>query len=101
LSLIGGSGIVGILFYFLRRYIEGRLKRSEECDEHHKDQRLRRLRLEDEKDHAEGRLLFWLYKAIVTGHHNGDLDKAMDTFLDAESRKKELDREILAEVEIE
>ena len=35
----------------------------------------------------------------MTGQHNGDLDKAFNELQEAESHKKELDREIIAESE--
>lgn len=100
-AIAGGSGIVGILFFFIRRYIEKRLTARETEDKKKKEQRLKRIQLEDEMMHSQGRLLFWMYKAIITGHHNGDLEKAFEAYQAAEKARKDLDREILAENELE
>ena len=48
-----------------------------------------------------GRLFFFVHKAIVTGQHNGDLEAAWEEYQEAEKKKKALDREILAENELE
>ena len=98
-AVIGGSGITGTLFYFMRRYIENKLLLRESEDEKKKEQRIKRKTVEDELQYCEGRLFFWLHKAIVTQQHNGDLEKAFENYMVAEEAKKHLDREILAESE--
>ena len=59
------------------------------------------LTLEDKLEHATGRLLFYLHKAVVTGRHNGDLEAAWTTYQEAESEMKALDREVLVEHEMD
>ncbi|MBO5610552.1 MAG: hypothetical protein J5929_09340 [Eubacterium sp.] len=100
LAIVGGSGFVGILFYFIRRYIEKRLGEKEDEDKKKREQRLKRIKAEDELMHCQGRLFFWMHKAIVTGEHNGDLEEAFEAYQDAEKVRKDLDREILAENEL-
>jgi hypothetical protein len=111
-TIVGGSGITGMVFFFIRRYIENKLKLKEDKakaeelekkDEQHKRRELavRRMKVDDELQHCEGRLFFWIHKAIVTGVHNGDLEAAFDNYQKAEQAKKELDREIIVENEIE
>lgn len=111
-TIVGGSGITGMVFFFIRRYIENKLKLKEDKakaeelekkDEQHKRRELavRRMKVDDELQHCEGRLFFWIHKAIVTGAHNGDLEAAFDNYQKAEQAKKELDREIIVENEIE
>ena len=101
-----------MVFFFIRRYIENKLKlkedkakaeEQEKKDEQHKRRELavRRMKVDDELQHCEGRLFFWIHKAIVTGAHNGDLEAAFDNYQKAEQAKKELDREIIVENEIE
>ena len=51
--------------------------------------------------HCQGRLMFWMHKAIITGDHNGDLEEAFEAYQRAEKARKDLDREILAENELE
>lgn len=111
-AVVGGGGITGIVFYFMRRYIENKLNAKDEekkkietkrlkDEARKKEQRIKRMRVDDELQHCEGRLFFWLHKAIVTGSHNGDLEEAFKAYQSAESEKKELDREIVAENEYE
>ena len=75
-TIVGGSGITGMVFFFIRRYIENKLKlkedkakaeEQEKKDEQHKRRELavRRMKVDDELQHCEGRLFFWIHKAIV------------------------------------
>jgi len=100
-AVFGGSGLVGLLFVYMRRFIDKRLEQREQEDARHREQRANRLRLEDELEHATGRLLFYLHKAVTTGQHNGDLADAWKNYQDAEKRMKELDRDILVEHEMD
>lgn len=100
-AVFGGSGLVGLLFVYMRRFIDKRLEQREREDAKHREQRIRRLTLEDKLEHATGRLLFYLHKAVVTGRHNGDLEAAWTTYQEAESEMKALDREVLVEHEMD
>jgi len=100
-AVFGGSGLVGLLFVYMRRFIDKRLEQREREDARHREQRANRLRLEDELEHATGRLLFYLHKAVTIGQHNGDLAEAWKNYQDAEKRMKELDRDILVEHEMD
>lgn len=96
-AVVGGSGITGIIFFFIRRYIEKKLETRDEISRRQREQKIMRLKIEDELQHCEGRLFFWIHKAIVTGTHNGDLENAFNEYQAAEERKKELDRDIIFE----
>ena len=96
-AVVGGSGITGLIFFFIRRYIEKSLEAREELNRHQREQKIQRLKIEDELQHWEGRLFFWIHKAIVTGEHNGDLEKAFKEYQEADERKKQLDRDIIFE----
>lgn len=100
-ALVGGSGLCGLLFFFLRRYIEKKLGGVEEEEQKRRAARIRRTQIEDELHHAYGRLFFWLYRAVITGNHNGELDDAFQDLQNIEQHKKKLDREIIAEREQE
>lgn len=99
-AVLGGSGIVGLVFAYMRRFIDKRLEQREAENQKQKEQHLRRLTIEEEWRHAAGRLFFFIHKAIVTGQHNGDLEAAWERFQLAEDKKKALDREIIVENEI-
>lgn len=100
-AIVGGSGITGMLFFFIRRYIEGKLGERDAEERKKIQQKMKRMIVDDKLQHCEGRLFFWLHKAIVTGTHNGDLERAFDDYQEAEKERKALDREIIAENEIE
>ena len=99
--MFGGAGLTGLLFIYMRRFIDKRLERREQEDTKRKSQRLRRLTIEDEWYHAVGRYLYFVNKFIETDQHNGDLRNAWERFQAAEDKKKTLDREIIAENELE
>ena len=98
-SVVGGAGIVGLVFFFVRRYLEKILDRRENEEQRHREDRVKRASYNDALQHAQGRLLFWLYQAIVKGQHNGELDQAFMDFQAAEQRIKDHDRSIVAEQE--
>lgn len=100
-AAVGGSGLVGLAFAYMRRFIDNRLNSRDQADAKLREQRIRRLTLEDELEHTTGRLLFYIHKAIVTGQHNGDLEAAWTAYQEAEQRMKALDREILVNSEME
>lgn len=100
-AVFGGAGIVGLLFAYIRHFIDKRLAQRDAADAKQKDQHIRRLTIEDEWKHAAGRLFFFLHKAVVTGQHNGDLEAAFTKFQEAEDKKKALDREIIVENEMD
>lgn len=96
-AILGGSGITGVIFVFLRRYIEKALDSRDMAEEKRRENRIRRNAYNDELQHAQGRLLFWLYQAVTKGSHNGELEQAFDNFQTAERKIKEHDRKIIAE----
>ncbi len=98
-TVCGGSGLVGLLFFFLRQYIDKRIQAAEKEEAKRKETRKKRLKIDDELQHAYGRMFFWLYRAITTGQHNGELEAAFQRLQEAEQKKKDLDREILADCE--
>lgn len=100
-AIVGGSGITGLLFCFIRRYIENKLGEREAEDRRKRELKIKRMTVDDKLQHCEGRLFFWIHKAIVTGEHNGDLEKAFLDYQNAELERKALDREIVVENEIE
>lgn len=94
-AVIGGSGICGLLFAYMRRFIDKRLDAREH--ENAKNLRLKteRLKLEDELNAATGKVIFYLHKAIVTGQHNGDLEDAWTNYQTIRTKKEDFDRSIL------
>jgi hypothetical protein len=98
-AVIGGSGLVGLAFFFLRRYIEKRLNGRDEEEQKRRENRMKRMEIDDKLHHAYGRILFWLYRAIKTGEHNGELEAAFRSLEEAEDEKKNFDRRIIAESE--
>lgn len=96
---MGGSGLVGLAFLLLRRYIEKRLNGRDEEEQKRRENRTKRMEIDDKLHHAYGRILFWLYRAVTTGQHNGELEAAFRALEEAEAEKKGFDRRIIAESE--
>ena len=96
-TILGSGVMVGGVLYFTRRALERRISEKETQVQREKQMRTQRAQVEDELNHAYGRMLFWLYRSVVTGTHNGELDEAWRAVDAAERKKKILDREILSE----
>lgn len=95
-GLFGSGGLLGLFFFVIKRYLQKRLDERDEKEREKTQLRLERSQIERELWHALGRLLFWLYRAITTGTHNGELEKAFEDFQAAEEKSKALDMKILA-----
>lgn len=95
-ALLGGSGLVGFTVYYIKRYIDKKLTESEKQIDEIRQYRLQKAKCDEKIQHTQGRLFFWLYKAVETGSHNGDLKNAFTELQEAEDEKKELEREIIA-----
>lgn len=102
LSILGSSGVAGIFFAVIRHYLEKRLSEAEKREEQRLQMKIRQRKSDDEITHATGRVLFWLHHAIThNGQHNGELEAAFKHLQDVESKKKDMDREILAKYSID
>lgn len=101
MALVGGSGMVGLVMHYLKRYIDSKLEAGEEEAARRLVHRKRRQQVDDQLHHAYGRCLFWLNHAVTKPPPNGELAEAMENLQKAEEAKKKLDREILAEYEEE
>ena len=100
-ALVGGSGLVGIAVYYIKRYIDKALEADEEKEKKMRKYRIRKTECDERIQHAQGRMFFWINRAIETGSHNGELKAAFEELQAAEKEKKELEREIIAEYESE
>lgn len=92
--------ISGIVLVYLRKYIDQKWQEQEQRRKSDLELRKKRSVLEQERRRAAGRLFFWLHHAIVKPPANGDLENAMQSYLEAEEKQKELDRQILADYEL-
>lgn len=101
LAVVGGSGFVGLVFFFVRRYIEKKITDHEVCEKRHRDQQFRRLKLQDSMERAKADLFFWVYRAISTGQHNGELEEAWNKYMEIVEEKREFEREIIMENQME
>lgn len=99
ISALISASVSGLLVYYIRRYIDGKID-GEQQDRAARDERRRKMNAAERKRRqAAGRLMFWLYHAVVKGEHNGELEEAMENYQTAEREQKAIDREILAEIE--
>ncbi len=103
-AVVGGGGLTGLLFRYLSRYIDRKLETAEAEEAEKQKMRLRRRQIDDKIGYAQGRVFFWIIKAL---HDQSEpppmeeLDKAFAELQEAEERGKDLDREIIARAQEE
>lgn len=98
MAALGSGGVVGIFFLIFRYYIEKLLDARDEKRRKAHEYQVKKDELGAKKDHCTSRFLFWMHKAIVDGHHNGDLEEAFSKMQEAERECKEFERRRLAEL---
>lgn len=98
-AILGGGGIVGIVFHFTKRYFDKKLETEEKKSAEARDFRQKKAACEERMTHALGRWVFWMNRWVETGDHNGELRAAFEDYQKAEKDKKELDREIVVKFE--
>lgn len=97
-AIVGSGGVMGIFFFVFRRWIEKTLNASEEKRKKLHEYQVKKNELSDKKSQCYGRLFFWIYRAITTGNHNGELEKAFDDLQEVEKEMDEFERRRLAEL---
>lgn len=96
-GVIFSSGAVSsVVLWLLKRYINKKLTAAEEEADERQKMKQKRMMLDSELHHAQGRVLFWVHHAIVHGEHNGELQDSFEHLQEVEDKEKELDREILS-----
>lgn len=95
-GIFGSGGLLGLFFFVIKRYLQKKLDERDAREKEKMELRLERNQIERELWHSVGRLLFWTHRAITTGTHNGELEKAFEEFEAAEEKSKALDMKILA-----
>ena len=91
--------ISGLFLYYLRWYIDKKLREEETIREEEMRRKVEQAKLEMRRRRAIGRLFFWLHRAIVSPPSNGELEEAMESFQAIEEEQKMLEQTILAQVE--
>lgn len=99
-ALIGGAGFTGLLIYYLKRYIDNKLYTEEAASKQCLDYKSRKAIIDREMQKAQGRMFYWIFDAIRTNHTSVDeLEVAYICFKNAESKKDELEQEIILDYE--
>lgn len=97
-SIVGSSGLVGLLFYRLKRELAKRFDEKEAKAARREQRRIRQKQLETDLRRADGRVTFWLYKTVNDSSHNEDLERAFEEYQNAEKALKDFENQVLAEV---
>lgn len=92
MAILGGGGFVGILFYFIRMYIDKQFQIRNLLD----DYEIRMKQIRSELDECYGQCFFWIQFYITTGEAGDNLEQSFQKLYAVEERKKELENEILA-----
>lgn len=98
-GVFGGAGLAGLFGYFVKRYFDKKLGEEELKEKTFNAYRTRKAKLDRELQQAQYNVLCWMHRAIITGVHNGDLQKAFDSLQKAEEAKDDLEQEILVSFE--
>lgn len=96
------SGLIsGLFFGLLKGAVDKRLAAADEKEKQFDDWRKRRRVIEQKRWQALGRYMYWVADAFENGGqpHDGDISKAYKVYTEAETADKELDREIIANLE--
>lgn len=91
-AVIGGSGVVGLLFYPMRVYIDKQIERRVLQNEFE----IKRRQVNSELDECYRQCFFWIQFYITTGEAGENLEQAFQKLYTAEERKKALENEMLA-----
>lgn len=91
-AVIGGSGVVGLLFYPMRVYIDKQIERRVLQNEFE----IKRRQISSELDECYRQCFFWIQFYITTGEAGDNLEQAFQKLYTVEERKKALENEMLA-----
>ncbi len=91
-AVIGGSGLIGLLFYLIRVYIDKRIERHMLQNEFE----IKRRQVNRELDECYRQCFFWIQFYITTGEAGDNLEQAFQKLYVVEERKKALENELLA-----
>lgn len=91
-AVIGGSGLIGLLFYLIRVYIDKQIERHMLQNEFE----IRRRQINSELDECYRQCFFWIQFYITTGEAGDNLEQAFQKLYVVEERKKALENELLA-----
>lgn len=91
-AVIGGSGVVGLLFYPMRVYIDKQIERRVLQNEFE----IKRRQVNSELDECYRQCFFWIQFYITTGEAGDNLEQAFQKLYMVEERKKAIESEILA-----
>lgn len=91
-AVIGGSGVVGLLFYPMRVYIDKQIERRVLQNEFE----IKRRQVNSELDECYRQCFFWIQFYITTGEAGENLEQAFQKLYTVEERKKAIESEILA-----
>lgn len=95
------SGIVSIFILgYIKRYIDKKLEEADAEKKQHEEYQHRRNVASSKLRRAEGRLFFWLHRAVVKPPPNGELEEAWAAYNRAEDEAKAIEQEIIAEYEL-
>lgn len=98
-ALVSGSISVFILGY-VKRYIDHKLEEADEEKRQKEEYQHKRSVANAKLRRAEGRLFFWMYRAIKKPPANGELEEAWASYSTAEEDSKAIDQEIVADFEM-
>lgn len=97
----GVSGVVSVFVLgYIKRYIDKKLDEADAEKKQREEYQHRRNVANAKLHRAEGRLFFWLHRAVVKPPPNGELEESWANYNKAEEVVKAIDLEIVADYEM-
>lgn len=95
------SGVITTLFLgYIKRYFDKKLDDAE-ADRKQREEYQRRRNVSAAKlRRAEGRLFFWLHRAVTKPPPNGELEEAWSSYIKAEDEYKGVEQEIVVDFDM-
>lgn len=95
------SGIISIFFLgYVKRYFDKKLETAEAEKKQREEYQRRRNVSAAKLRRAEGRLFFWLHRAVTKPPPNGELEDAWNAYIKAEEDCKGVEQEIVVDFEL-
>jgi len=99
-AIFGGAGFLGIMVYYLKRYIDKKLDAEQLASQKCLEYKARRARIAKDMQHAQGRLFYYFYNIIEANHPITDnLRVAFKNLQTVEEDLEQLNQEIVLDFE--
>lgn len=97
-ALLGSGGVVGLLFLFIRNWVEKRLNKQDEKKKKTREYQIKLNELEHKRSSCYGKLFFWIHREIAENKCSKELEAAFNELQKVEEEIKEFENHRLTEL---